>query len=70
MTYSEREREFSFAKKCTVHSDGKAGELLWFWVTINNIYTLWGKKTAPLYFRNSFVEAFYSETIIGTYILQ
>jgi len=33
-------------------------------------YTLWGKKTAPLYFCNNFVKTFCSEIIIGTYILQ
>jgi len=29
-----------------------------------------GKKTAPLYLCNNFAETFYSEMIIGTYILQ
>jgi len=33
--------------------------------------TLWAKKTAPpFYFCNNFVKTFYSEIIIGTYILQ
>ena len=28
--------------------------------------TLWGKKTAPVYFRNDFVQTYYSEIISGT----
>ena len=33
-------------------------------------YTLWGKKTAPLYFCNNFVKQYYSEIIIGTCIVE
>ena len=38
--------------------------------SVTNAYTLWGKKTAPLYFCNNFVKMFCSNIIIGTYIFQ